>query len=270
MASLLKFWLIFKLVWIERMVYRVNFLLDILSGILSTLIVVFLWIAIYRSSGSGIIGGYSTGEMVTYLLGCGLLNSFILTTAENPETSQSIQDGTLSSLLTKPFSPYAVWFARDIGGKVFLLMLGVIGYLGVLFFFSEYLILFNSPSYFLFFVFAVLLAALLQFLLFEALSLLSFWIENTYGIRFTMRVIMEVAGGAIIPLSFFPDILQKLFMLLPFPYMIYLPMQIYLGKIPVDGVPFEFLKESIWIMGLILINFIVWKRGVRQYVSMGD
>jgi ABC-2 type transport system permease protein len=270
MASLSKLWLIFKLVWIERMVYRVNFFLDILSGILSSLIVVFLWMAIYRNADSGMISGYSLGEMVTYLLGGGLLNSFILTTAENPETSQSIQDGTLSTLLIKPFSPYAVWFARDMGGKTFLLMLGVIGYLGVIFFFREYLILFASPGHLLFFVFSVLFAALLQFLLFEALSLLSFWIENTYGIRFTMRVIMEVAGGAIIPLSFFPDILQKFLMLLPFPYMIYLPMQIYLGKIPLDQMPFEFLKESIWIIGLILINFIVWKRGVRQYVSMGD
>ncbi|HVO66716.1 MAG TPA: ABC-2 family transporter protein [Syntrophales bacterium] len=270
MTSLSKFWLIFKIVWIERMVYRINFFLDILSGILSSLIVVFLWIAIYRNVGSGIIGGYSTGEMVTYLLGCGLLNSFILTTAENPETSQNIQDGTLSTLLIKPFSPYIVWFARDMGGKTFLFMLGLIGYLGILFFFREYLIPFASPGHLLLFVFSVLFAALLQFLLFEALSLLSFWIENTYGIRFTMRVIMEVAGGAIIPLSFFPDILQKFFMLLPFSYMIYLPMQIYLRKIPLDGVPFEFLKENIWIMGLILLNFIIWKRGVRQYVSMGD
>jgi viologen exporter family transport system permease protein len=270
MASLLKFWLIFRLVWIERMVYRVNFFLDILSGILSSLIVVFLWIAIYRNTGSGIIGGYSMGEMVTYLLGGGLLNSFILTTAENPETSQSIQDGTLSTLLIKPFNPYAVWFARDMGGKTFLFMLGVIGYLGVLFFFREYLILFASPGHLFFFVFSVLLAALLQFLLFEALSLLSFWIENTYGMRFTMRVILEVAGGAIIPLSFFPGVLQEILMLLPFPYMIYLPMQIYLGKIPLNGVPLELLKESVWLMGLILLNFAIWKRGARQYVSMGD
>ena len=53
--------------------------------------------AIYRYSGRDVIGGYSLAEMVTYLLGAGLINSFILTTAENPETSQSIQDGTLSA-----------------------------------------------------------------------------------------------------------------------------------------------------------------------------
>jgi ABC-type uncharacterized transport system permease subunit len=51
------------------MIYRVNFSLEILSGILSSLIVVFLWLAVYRSSTRGVIGGYSVAEMVTYLLG---------------------------------------------------------------------------------------------------------------------------------------------------------------------------------------------------------
>jgi len=115
-----KFWAIFKLVWIERMVYRLNFFMDVLSGILSSLIVVFLWIAIYKSAGGGAIGGYAIEEMVTYILGGGLINSFILTTAENPETSQSIQDGNLSFLLIKPLSPYGVWLARDLGSKAFL------------------------------------------------------------------------------------------------------------------------------------------------------
>jgi len=81
--SMAEFWSIFKLVWIERMVYRVNFFLEILSGILSSLIIIFLWMAIYRYSGRDVIGGYSLAEMVTYLLGAGLINSFILTTAKS-------------------------------------------------------------------------------------------------------------------------------------------------------------------------------------------
>jgi len=108
-----KFWSIFKLVWIERLVYRVNFFLEILSGILSSLIVVLVWMAIYRYSGKDLIGGYSLAEMVTYLLGAGLINSFILTTAENPETSQSIQDGTLSTLLIQSNNPYGIWFVQN-------------------------------------------------------------------------------------------------------------------------------------------------------------
>jgi ABC-2 type transport system permease protein len=66
--------------------------------------------------------------------------------------------------------------------------------------------------------------------------------ENTYGIRFTMRIIMEVVDGAIIPLSFFPLVLQKIFSFLPFPFLIYLPIRIYLGKIS--------LEELIFLKGL--------------------
>ena len=265
-----KSWHVLKLVWIERMAYRLNFLLEVVSGIVSTLIVVFLWLAIYRSAGRELIGGYSVAEMVTYILGGGLINTFILRTAENPETSQSIQDGTLSGMLIQPISPYVIWFVRDLGSKVFFLALGLASYLIIFFFFRQYLLLPTRPDYFLLFIISLLMGAILQFLLFETLSLLSFWMENTYGIRFTMRVIMEVVGGAIIPLSFFPQGLQKLFSILPFPYIIYLPMKIYLGKISPDVVIVEFLKEIGWIVALALLNVYIWKKGVRQYMAMGD
>jgi len=117
---------------------------------------------------------------------------------------------------------------------------------------------------------SLVFAALLQFLFFEALNLLSFWVENTYGIRFTMRVIMEVLGGALIPLSFFPMIMQKVFLLLPFQFFIFFPMRIYLGKIPINQIIMEFMREGVWIAGLAFLNWMIWKRGIRQYVAMGD
>ena len=66
------------------MVYRVNFFLEILGGILSSLIVVLLWMAIYRYSGKDLIGGYSLAEMVTYLLGAGLINNFFSDHSRKP------------------------------------------------------------------------------------------------------------------------------------------------------------------------------------------
>lgn len=252
------------------MAYRVNFFMEILSGIFASLILIFLWMAIYRSSGQQIIGGYSLAEMVTYLLGGGLINSFILSTAENPETSQNIQDGTLSSYLVKPLNPYGIWFVRDLGTKSFFLFLGLMGYLIVCLFFRDFLISIKSGPHLLLFMVALLLASILHFFLFEALSLLSFWIENTYGLRFTARVIMEVVGGAIIPLSFFPEILQKIFNFSPFPFLIYLPMKIYLGKICCALIWVELFKEVLWIFGLATLNFVIWKKGIKQYVAMGD
>jgi ABC-2 type transport system permease protein len=270
MSNLLKPITVLKLVFIEILAYRVHFSLQVLSGILSSLIVVFLWLAVYRSAGQGIIGGYSAAEMITYLLGGGLLNSFLLTTAENPEASQSIQDGTLSSLLLQPYNPFWIWFFRDLGRKAFLFILGLLGYLVVSFLFRDYLVLRTSGTNLSLFLFSMILAAILQFILFECLSLLSFWLENTYGVRFTMRVIMEVAGGAIIPLSFFPQTIQKIFFLLPFPYLIYLPMKIYLGKIPLDEALREMLTEGAWIAVLSFLSLALWKKGLQRYMAMGD
>ena len=267
---LIKWWHVFKLTWIERMAYRVNFVLEILSGIVSALIIVFLWLAVYKSSGRPIIGGYSIREMITYLLGAGLINSFILTTAENPETSQSILEGTLSNLLIKPLNPYGMWFVRDMGTKLFLLSVGLVGYAVVFFFFRNHLIFQPDAASCGLFIVSLGLASVLQFLIFEALSLLAFWVENTYGIRFMMRVIMEVVGGAIIPLSFFPLFIQKIFLLFPFHYLIYLPMRIFLAKIDGPQIPVELLKECGWIFALTLVNVVIWKKGVRQYVAMGD
>jgi len=266
----IKLWHVFKLAWIERMAYRVNFMLEILSGIVSALIIVFLWLAVYKSSGRPIIGGYSIREMITYLLGGGLINTFILTTAENPETSQSIQEGTLSHLLIKPLNPYGIWFVRDMGTKAFLISIGLVGYAAVFFLFREYVVFPQDLAMFGLFILSLGLASLLQFLIFEALSLLAFWVENTYGIRFMMRVIMEVVGGAIIPLSFFPLFIQKIFLLFPFHYLIYLPMRIFLAKIDGPQIPLELLKECGWIFALVLVNAVIWKKGVRQYVAMGD
>ncbi|MEW6441855.1 MAG: ABC-2 family transporter protein [bacterium] len=265
-----KLFAVFRLVWMERLVYRVNLFLEILSGIFSSLIIVFLWMAVYRNRSQTVLGDYTLAEMVTYLIGGGLIASFVQTAADLQETSLSIQDGSLSNLLLKPIHPYGIWFVRDLAGKSFFLLLGLCGYLAVLLFFREYVVPPASALHLLLALVGTGMAALLQFLLFEALSLLAFWIERTYGILFIMRVIMEVLGGAIIPLSFFPEALREVFLNLPFSFLIYLPMALYLGKIPLQDVPWQFLREIGWIAFLAVLNVCIWKKGIRQYVAMGD
>lgn len=270
MQQVLKCLYIIKLIFIERITYRVNFFLQVLSSILSSLIVVFLWMAIYRQDPGMSLGGFTLAEMVTYILGGGLINSFILTTAESNETSQGITEGVLSGLLVQPMSPYWVWFFRDMGTKIFLLLMGLLSYGVVFLFFRDLLIISIDPGTSAIFMISLGLAVLLQYFLFESLSLLAFWMENTYGIRFTMRVIMEVLGGAIIPISFFPGLLRDLFLALPFPYLVYYPMTIYLGKMSFDQAIHALGTECLWIAGLGFVNFTLWKQGLKRYVAQGD
>jgi len=261
---------IFRLVFLERSAYRVNFCLEIAGGILSILIVVGLWLAVYRFSGRPELGGFTRAEMITYLLGGGVINSFLLTTAENPETSQAIQEGSLSNLLIQPISPYWVWIFRDLAGKSFLGLIGLSGYAIISLFFTDLLVFCTDPLRLILLAVALTAAALLQYLIFEALNLLAFWIENTSGIRFTMRVILEVVGGAIIPLSFFPPMVQKAFVLLPFPYLVYFPMQIYLNKIDLAEILAQLARIAVWMAVLAALNAFLWRKGLSRYTAMGD
>ena len=47
-------------------------------------------------------------------------------------------------------------------------------------------------------------------------------------------------------------------------------MRIYLDKLSPGQIVPEFLKEEGWIAGLAFLNRAIWKRGIRQYVAMGD
>lgn len=81
---------VLKLVPVERPVYHLNFLLQIASGVLNSLIIVFFWMAVYRGNSVSSPGGYTPPEMITFLL---------LTTAENNETIQTVADGSFPGLL---------------------------------------------------------------------------------------------------------------------------------------------------------------------------
>jgi ABC-2 type transport system permease protein len=151
----------------------------------------------------------------------------------------------------------------------FLGLIGLSGYAIISLFFTDLLVFCTDPLRLILFAVALTAAVLLQYLIFEALNLLGFWIENTYGIRFTMRVILEVVGGAIIPLSFFPPMVQKAFVLLPFPYLVYFPMQIYLNKIDLAEILAQLARIAVWMAVLAALNAFLWRKGLSRYTAMG-
>lgn len=70
-----------KLVLVERLVYRLNFFLQIASGVLNSLIIVFLWMAVYRGNTVSSPGGSTPPEMIIFLLGGGTLPGLLVRAA---------------------------------------------------------------------------------------------------------------------------------------------------------------------------------------------
>lgn len=264
-----KYWKIWAISFQEFFSYRGNFFLEVAAGLAPSLMMIGVWMAIFRSVDD--VGGYGRNDMIGYLLVVGAVNSFLFYRGRGDEVNDDIHRGNLSFFLARPMNVPLYWFIRDASKSflMFLLSLGEI--LILLFFFRSSLAI--SFEYVRTVVFVVSLASAfcLQYLLFHSISILAFWMEQTWGARFIFRVISDVAGGVLFPLALLPSSWQTVASILPFRYILSFPAEILLGRVS-DGreITLMFLVTFIWIVLLFFAAAFLWKRGVRAYSAPGS
>lgn len=251
------------------MAYRANFFLEIFGGAVLFGAILFLWLSVYKNSPGGIIGGYTFQEMVTYLVGTGLISSSVLLISQGDEIDRDINRGFLSNYLLKPVNVNFFWLTRDIARKILTSILGIAAFSLIIVLGGKYILLPASYALLVFILLAVFLGALLHFIFFYLTSVISFWLGRTWGFRFVVRITMEIATGILIPISFLPGIWKDVFAFLPFRFIAYFPMQIYLGKIAMPEMLAEFAKGMVWLIALTAFGWYLWKKGIRHYTASG-
>ena len=264
-----KYVTLFQLTWQEYLAYRMNFALEVFGSIFLILVTTLVWKTLFSTQGS-LIAGYSEHEMITYVVGAGMISSLLLLTAQGDDINDDIQQGRLSVLLLKPFHATVYWLIRDMCRKSLTFIIGIVGYSVVFLLYHDVLFFPTSLWQFVLFLVFLFVASLLHYGFFYILSILSFWIDQTWGFRFVMRVVMEIAAGALIPLNLFAPLWQKIFSALPFQFFAYVPMQVYIGKVSYSQA-FLLLGEGIlWLGGIAMIGYILWRKGIRLYTAQGN
>ena len=229
----------------------------------------FLWDKIFTDP-TRIVFGYDRSRILTYVFGIILVRALVLS-ARAMDVSSDIAQGDLSNYLVKPISYFKYWFTRDISSKAlnisFALGEFLILYLILKppFFFQENLLIIGA------FIFSVIIAILIYFFLLFIVSSVPFWSpELGWGSHFFVTIILiEFLSGALFPIDILPIGIQKVVMSLPFPYLIYFPVQVYLGKI--SGI---FLVKGLyislaWVFVLFFAMKFIWKRGLKAYEGIG-
>lgn len=267
--NLQKYFYIFKSTWQEFMAYRANFFMEILGGAALFGAILFLWVSVYKNSPEGVISGYTFREMITYLIGTGLISSSILLISQGDQIDQDINRGFLSNYLLKPVNVNFFWLVRDIARKVLTTIMVMAAFSVIIVLGGKYLLMPASLAILLLVFLAVMLGSLMHFIFFYLASVIAFWLGRTWGVRFVIRITMEIATGAIIPLSFLPGIWKNIFEFLPFKFIAYFPMQIYLGKIAMPEVLFGLTEEFFWLVILAVFGWYLWQKGVKHYTASG-
>src|SRR5258708_3666137 len=85
-------------------VYRWNFLLRSVFGIVPLIGTVFLWQAIFHSNHGTEINGYDYSSMIFYFMLTVFLENLITPTEDEWQIAAEIRDGKISAYLTKPLN----------------------------------------------------------------------------------------------------------------------------------------------------------------------
>ena len=99
--------------------------------------------------------------------------------------------------------------------------------------------------------------------------MVAFFTTYIFGMLMAKEAILSFLCGQLIPLSFFPEAVRKVFEFLPFPSMVYTPVMIYLGKYTGMELIFELSKQIIWVVILYAVGSLIWKQVTKRLVVLG-
>jgi len=264
-----KYLQIFKISFAQEFAYKANFIMWRVRNVFQIFLIFFLWDAVFSDQGR-VVFGYDRTKILTYVFGVMLVRALVLS-SKSVDIARDIATGELSNYLLRPISYFKYWFTRDVSSKVLNIMFAVVEF-AIL-----YLIL-KPPFYFqtdiftnLSFLISVGVAILIFSTLIFIVSTVPFWApELGWGSHFLVTVVVvESLSGSVFPIDVLPQLVQRVLMITPFPYLIYFPIQVYLGKI--GG--FQYLQGTLisllWIVVLWLVLRRVWSKGLKVYQAFG-
>ncbi len=266
---MIKYIQVFKISFQQEFVYRLNFIMWRVRNVMQIFLVFFLWDSVF-SNPNRVVFGYDRSKILTYVFGLLFIKALVLS-ARAVDVGGEIFRGDISNYLLKPINYFKYWLTRDISSKGLNLIFAFFEALFLYIFLKPPIFIQTNPVILLIFLISIILAILIFFNIIFILNSVSFWIpEATWGFHFLIIVIiLEFTSGTLFPLDILPLTIQKIFYFLPFPYIIFFPLQIYLGKITGIDVLKVILTSFIWSFFLWIIMNSIWKKGLKVYQAYG-
>ncbi|MBL9135980.1 MAG: ABC-2 family transporter protein [Verrucomicrobiales bacterium] len=264
-----KYWHVINIGIQSTLVYRVNFLVRALFGLVPLFALILLWRAIYEGAKGPDVGGYQLSEVITYYLMVNVVVALTAVTEDDWQIAADIRDGRISQFLLKPIDYLKYRLCLFAAGRMVYTAAALVPMGVFLWFQRDHLQAPASAGHFAAFGLALALTALLQFFISFTMALLAFWVLEVATFIFILFAFEYVAGGHLFPLDMLPPTLLKVLHLTPFPYMLYFPVRVYLGRVEGAELWQGLGIQAFWVLATLGLARWVWSRGLRHYSAVG-
>ncbi len=248
--------------------YRFDFLFSMISCIFPIIIQFFLWSAIYLQPGASIDNGYTYEQMILYTLTAGFVSKLVIGGFEY-EINEDIKNGGLNKYLIRPVHYMRYYFFSFLGKKVpsaVILLSAVAITTGVAGIALKTAI---SPVHILFFLVSLVLALILNFCLMFCIAMYSFWVTDVSKLFGTISIVLVVLSGGVFPMDLFGNVVRTVSHILPFCYTTQFPTDILTGRLSQNAIVSGIAIQLLWIVLLVFIGSLLWKKGLKRFISAG-
>jgi ABC-2 type transport system permease protein len=253
----------------NQLVYRVNFLFRALFSLLPLIATISLWRTVYEGKEGTTIGGYTLAQMVSYYLVVMLVDMLTAVNEDDWQIAADIREGNISQFLVKPIDYLKYRLCLFLGGRAIYTAVAIGPVALFIFFQREYFVAPADAATLGWFMLSIVLTALLQFFSAYAMALLAFWVLEVSTFIFILFAFEYIAGGHLFPLDILPPLVMKVLSFTPFPYQLYFPVSIYVGKATGPALYQGLVIQFCWVVAAYLFARFMWARGIRKYAAVG-
>jgi ABC-2 type transport system permease protein len=248
-----------RFAYLGEMLLRTTFLVLILYTFSQ------LWATTNRSNNVATITGFTVAQMIWYLV---FTEAMITSGApeRDTEVDREVRSGDIAYRLIRPLAYPLYHLGAELGERLprFVLNLAVGAGVALLVVGPVRLVPLAVGAALV----SALLAFLVDFVWRFSISLLSFWIEDTYGLHLLYRRFLMLLGGMLIPLEAYPEKVAAVLRMLPFQYLIYQPARIFVRG-DLAAWPRVVLAQLIFAaVGMVPLLF-VYRLGLRRVAAQG-
>ena len=257
-----------RLAFLSILAYRMRYYTGIVTYTLFVSVHYFIWKAVFSEHPpEHTIHGFTLSQMITYIAVGWICRSMYFSNIDE-QISEYVKTGEISSYLIRPVSFHLLMLSHAAGESLFRLLFFTFP-IGVCL-----LLLFPISGPFSAGSFGLFLGAtFVRFLVFAEINflvgLLAFSWKSIDGIMRAKYFLVQLLSGLMVPLPFFPEVVQKFLAYPPFGVIAWFPLKLYLGLVPSSALPALVSQLVFWAILLFVLSELAWKVVFKRLTIQG-
>ncbi len=251
----------------EWAAYRSHMAVSLLVGPVFFLTQVFIWKAVYSTKTT--ITGLTLEQMLTYY-GIAAVINYLTWDSADWNLQMLIRTGKFLTFMLRPLSHCFFALSQKIGHRTLAFWLEFIPIYLMFFFIFKIKLIPAQPGWT---VLSIGLSFVLVFLTNYCIGITGFWLTKTEGLRRGFLVVRDLFAGSFLPLTLFPEIIQKVLFFLPFQFVTYVPTRVFIGSYELAGMKLSIPEvvglQAAAVLLMFAVYKLLWYFGIKRFTGVG-